>query len=66
MTFEEEFCDKFEHLLNFNQIILINDIKHRHCLDKARVKAAIDKIFDIEDHEDKVHNERIKKELGLE
>jgi hypothetical protein len=38
----------------------------RYCLLKQGVKEAIDKVFNIDDYEDRVHNELIKKELGLE
>jgi hypothetical protein len=38
----------------------------KRCIDKQRVKEAIDKVFDLDDEEDKVHNMMIKKELGLE
>ena len=36
-----------------------------NCLDKQKVKEAIDKVFELDDEEGKVHNEMIKKELGL-
>ena len=43
---------------------LLEDIQE-HCLDKQKVREAIDKVFDMSDEEDAVHNAMIKKELGL-
>ena len=47
-----------------NECCFIQDIQE-HCLDKQKVKEAIDKVFDMSDEEDAVHNLMIKNELGL-
>jgi len=75
-TFEEQFpslegksFDKFWNgidLATLDDLMLWERDVKENCLDKQKVKESIDKIFDIDDHEDEVHNKMIKKELGLD
>ena len=69
MTFEKDF-PSLKHLrldkgLSDIEEVLVKDTL-KHCFDKQRVREAIDKIFDLNDYEDKIHNNMIKKELGLQ
>ena len=70
-TFERDFPNlKIKNMLEIgtynplNECCFIQDIQE-HCLDKQKVKEAIDKVFDMSDEEDAVHNLMIKNELGL-
>ena len=70
-TFERDFPNlKIKNMLEIgtynplNECCFIQDIQE-HCLDKQKVKKAIDKVFDMSDEEDAVHNLMIKNELGL-
>ena len=73
-TFEEELIKRFPQLErftidginNFRDFVDIINIKDGRYIYKQKVREAIDKVFDSTDEEGKVHNEIIKKELGLE
>lgn len=67
-----KYINFFEACSGFNEVGEENNesdyivgVIQKHTIDKQVLIKAIDNVFDVNDHEDKVHNERMKKELGL-